>query len=96
MVGAVVNSLHPLDTHAQGGIIRHCRPQELDGRSLLFVGMHLDAVRPRVVIDGDVGNLSTDAIDQVVPVAGHAVTGSHDASELLGVQVKHSPWTDRS
>ena len=57
--------------------------------SLRLVGVHLHEAGPGVVVDGDVGELPAGAFDRVAPVAGHAVARTHDAAELLGVDVQH-------
>ena len=54
-----------------------------------LVGVHLREAGPGMVVDSDVGKLPAGAAHQVTPVAGHAVTGPHDATELFGVDVQH-------
>jgi hypothetical protein len=57
--------------------------QERDGFALLLVGMHGGEGDTCMVVDGHEQHLPACTIDQVTPVAGHAITGPDDASELL-------------
>jgi hypothetical protein len=68
--------------------VRHGGAQEVAGRALAFVGVHLHEAGSGVVIDGHVGKLPACSFDRVAPVAGGAVASAHDAPELLGVHVQ--------
>ncbi len=46
---------------------------------------------PRVVVDGDVGELPAGAVDRVAPIAGHAVAQRARCGRLLGVVCCRSP-----
>jgi hypothetical protein len=41
-----------------------------------------------MVIDGHVGELPAGTVDRIASIAGHAVAGPHDATELLDVHVQ--------
>jgi len=53
--------------------------------------MHLHEAHPRVVIDGDMGELPAGAIHGVAAVARDAVARAHDATKLLRVNVQQFP-----
>lgn len=68
--------------------MRHRRLQEVHRGLFLLVGQHLCEAHPRVVVDGDVGELPAGAVHRVTAVAGDPMARSHDAPQFLGVHVQ--------
>lgn len=65
--------------------------QERDGFVLFLVGMYGGESDVSMVIYGHKQHLPAGTIDRFTPIAGHAITGSYDAAELLGVDLQHVP-----
>jgi len=68
--------------------VRYGAAQELAGRTLALIAVHLHEAGSGVIVDGDVHELPASALDGVAPVASGAVPDTHDAPELLGVHVQ--------
>ena len=87
-IGAAIVGQQSFDCDAETAVVRHRRLQEVHGRLLFLVGAHLHEANARVVIDGDMGEFPASALDGVTTIAGDPMTGSHDATKLLGVDVQ--------
>ena len=86
--GTVVGE-QALDAHAQAGVVGVSVAQELHRVGSLLVGVDVGEGDAGMVVDGHEQHLPARAIHAIAPVARHAVTGPHDAPELLGVDVQH-------
>jgi len=67
--------------------------EERDGRDSAFVGQNQHESKAGVVVDGDVNELPTGAAATPGLVAGGAMTGAREASELLDVEMKQVAGT---
>ncbi len=91
LMGAVAGAIighDPLGLDAEGSEVSQGAFQEEDGAVLAFIGHDLGEGEARGVIDADVDELPPGAPDLVAPIMGDAMTGAHDATELLDVEVE--------
>ena len=85
IAGAVIGH-DALGLDAEGAEVGQGAFQEEDGALLAFIRHDLSESDPRGVINADVDELPPGTTDLVAPVMGDAVTGAHDAAELLEVR----------
>jgi hypothetical protein len=67
----------------------HSRSQEVRGAAFSLVWIHGRESDARVVVDGHMQELGTDALDAISAVAGDAVRWPLDAHQTLDIQVQH-------
>src|ERR1035438_4182238 len=76
------------DLDAQVGEVGHGLAEEAAGRSCFFIGEQSGEGDAGVVVDGDVKELPAGAAGFILRVAGEAMAGLVDTSQLLNVDVQ--------
>lgn len=90
-IGAIGRSIvgeHGFEVDAEPCVVGQGGVQEVQHRRACFIRVKGREGDTGVVVDGDMDILRSDALDGVVPVAGHAVAGPRDAHQALDVEVK--------
>jgi hypothetical protein len=88
LVSRTVVGHHPLDRNAKPPVVGDSSMEKADSCHGTLIGQDLDVGDAGSVVDADVDELPTGALDARLANAMDAVTWSHDASELLDVDVQ--------
>lgn len=62
--------------------------QQIDRRSVSVVAAHLNGAGSRMIVNGNMGELSTHSNDRVTWIGCDPMARAHDAPKLLGVDVQ--------
>jgi hypothetical protein len=79
---------HALDLDAVEGVEADGLLERSDDTGDLFVWQHASVGKTRAIIDGDVKRLDAGAFAAIGAIAGAADSGSHEATELLDVEME--------
>jgi len=79
---------HALDLHAVEGVEADGLLERGDDAGDLFVGQHAGVGDAGAIVDGDVERFDPRALAAIGAVASAADTGTHEATELLDVEVE--------
>lgn len=86
-VGRAIVGHDPLYADAADPIVLHPLLQERHGALLALVRGHGHPRHPRMVVDGDMGELPADAAHPVPAIARYPMAGSLDPAQRLGIDV---------
>lgn len=86
-VGRAIVGHDPLYADATGPIVLPPLLQERHGALLALVRGHGHQRHPRMVVDGDMGELPADAAHPVPAIARYPMAGSLDPAQRLGIDV---------
>ena len=95
IAGAVV-AHEPLSFDAERSEVSQSAFEEEDRTVLAFIGHDLSKGEAGGVVDADMDELPARAADLIAPIMSDAVTGAHDASQLLISKWSSSPGSWRS
>ena len=85
--GAIVGQ-QSFDLYAERLVVGHGVTHELHSAGLGFIGVHVGETNTSVIVDSDKQIFPASAVDGIAAIAGHAVAGPPDTSQLLDIDVQ--------